>query len=553
MTKATPDIEGSMNIFSLFSIRKRLLFFTAFVSIITILISYLTISDVIRMSSFTEKLYKHPFAVSTSTLKVQSEIVSMHRSMKDVALARTPGEMNKAINLVDQHERRVFKEFELIEERFLGDKSRVMVAKQLFTDWKRIRDEVIQKMRTGDKAGAAAITKNKGADHVNKMTASIDYLINFAFNKADSFINNAQTQKEQTIQAAIIICAVAILAALVIAYGIMHSITARLDQTNKLLKNISEGDGDLSKRLPEVGHDELTTLSCNFNAFVSRIQDMIRQISTETQSVNESTTRVVSVMEELNDNVQKQHHEVNAAVSAITQVNSSATEVADSASQTAQFAITSNQETQSGRETVDQAIGVVNNLAGNVSDSFHVMENLNEQVNSIVGVLDVIRGIAEQTNLLALNAAIEAARAGEMGRGFAVVADEVRSLAGRTQDSTNEIQEMIENLQSGAKKAMQAMDSSRILGNDAVTYSKKAGESLDSISQSIFRIEEMNIQIASAIEQINQVTEDVTQKSLHVSEISSRTLTKTQSVESETYRLGESTKKLHHLVSQFRI
>jgi len=542
-----------MNIFSQFSIRARLLFFTAVVSLITVFLSYIAIYDVNKMSSFTEKLYKHPFAVSTSTLKVQSSIVSMHRSMKDVALARTPEEMNKAISLVNEYERNVFKEFAMIEERFLGDKSRVLTAKQLFTDWKQIRDEVILKMKAGDRAGAAAITKQKGADHVRKMTASIDYLIDFAFNKASSFIKNAEQQKKSTIQTAIIICVIAIIIALVIAYGIIHSITVRLKQTNSLLKNISEGDGDLSQRLPENGKDELTTLSCNFNAFVSRIQEMVRQISVETRSVNESTTRMVSVMQELNSNMQKQHTEVDAVVTAITQVNSSASEVATSASNTAQSAITSNKETQSGRETVDQSISVVNDLAGNISDSFHVMENLNEQVNSIASVLDVIRGIAEQTNLLALNAAIEAARAGEMGRGFAVVADEVRSLAGRTQESTNEIQGMIESLQSGARQAMQAMDSSRTFSTDAVSYSQKAGDSLDNIADSIYQIEEMNIQIASAIDQITHVTEDITQNAIHVSDISSHTLTKTQSVEAEIHRLGESTNNLHQLVSQFRI
>lgn len=542
-----------MNFFSQFSIRTRLLFFGVCLSLTTVAISIKGIYDVQRMSSITEKLYKHPFAVSTSTLKVQSEIVSMHRSMKDVALAKNTQEMARAIALVDTHEQKVFKEFALIEERFLGDQSRVKAAKQLFTDWKVIRDEVIQKMKAGDRAGAAWITKNKGADHVKKMTASIDFLINFAFNKASVFIKNAEAQKDKTIHWAIAVSIGALILAMLTAYGIIHSITARLSQTNNLLKDISEGDGDLSKRLPETGQDELTTLSCNFNAFVSRIQDMVKQISSETQSVNDSATRMVSVIQELNHNMEQQHTEVDTVVTAITQVNRSASEVASNASNTAQSAISSNKETQSGRETVDHSIRVVNDLAGNISNSVQVMTNLNEQVNSIVSVLDVIRGIAEQTNLLALNAAIEAARAGEMGRGFAVVADEVRSLAGRTQESTNEIQGMIENLQNGAKQAMQAMDTSRSFSEDAVAYSEKAGDSLDNIAGSIYQIEEMNIQIASAIDQITHVTEEITRNAVQVSDISSQTLTQTQSVEAEISHLGESTSRLHSLVAQFRV
>lgn len=527
--------------------------FFALLSLITVFVGVKGITDVISMSAITDKLYKHPFAVSTSTLKIRAEIVSMHRSMKDVALAKNDFEMNKAIALVDEHERNVFREFELIHERFLGDLSRVREAERLFTDWKSIRDEVIAKMQSGDRSGAAYITKNKGADHVKKMSASIDYLINFAFNKAAAFIANATDKKEQTIQWAIISCSIAVLLSLLTAFAIIKSITARLQQTNALLADISDGDGDLAQRLPETGSDELTALSVTFNRFISKIQVIIREVTVETEAVKGATSAMVDVVQELNANMVRQNAEVDSVVTAITEVNSSATEVATSASQTAEAAIASNQNTQTGRETVDQSIRVVNDLASNITDSHSEMENLNQQVNNIVSVLDVIRDIAEQTNLLALNAAIEAARAGEMGRGFAVVADEVRSLAGRTQDSTNEIHGMIENLQNGAQQAMQAMSVSRNHSEDAVRFSRQSGASLDSIAASIGQIESMNIQIASAIEQITKVTEDITENAVSVADLSSQTLDKTRTAENEISWLDTSTQNLHRLVAQFKV
>lgn len=184
-------------------------------------------------------------------------------------------------------------------------------------------------------------------------------------------------------------------------------------------------------------------------------------------------------------------------------------EVARNAADASDAAHAADSEAVNGNLIVDNVTSAINDLALEVQESAGTIATLEENAEQIGTVLDVIRGIAEQTNLLALNAAIEAARAGEQGRGFAVVADEVRTLASRTQDSTREIQSMIERLQEGSKSAVLAMDQSQKKTERVVEQAHKAGEALTSITMAVSRIADMNTQIATAAEQQSAVSEDI--------------------------------------------
>jgi methyl-accepting chemotaxis protein len=176
-------------------------------------------------------------------------------------------------------------------------------------------------------------------------------------------------------------------------------------------------------------------------------------------------------------------------------------EVARNATEAAKAASHSDEEAQNGQAVVDRTINAIDALASEVDRAANVIHRLEQDSDKIGTVLDVIKGIAEQTNLLALNAAIEAARAGEQGRGFAVVADEVRTLASRTQQSTAEIQQMIERLQAGAQEAVSVMEDSRSRASDSVSSAQSAGQSLESITRSVASITDMNTQIASAADE----------------------------------------------------
>jgi methyl-accepting chemotaxis protein len=202
---------------------------------------------------------------------------------------------------------------------------------------------------------------------------------------------------------------------------------------------------------------------------------------------------------------------------------------------------------------VTASIHSIEELAKEIGNASNVITNLEQDSENIGSVLDVIRGIAEQTNLLALNAAIEAARAGEQGRGFAVVADEVRTLASRTQQSTQEIQTMIERLQQGAHNAVDVMKASQSRTTDTVGHANKAGEALNSISNYVGDINDMNLQIASAAEQQSAVAEEINQNVVRITDIAQHTSDSMQEIASSSNDLAQLSSNLDTLVSNFKV
>ncbi|WP_429547895.1 methyl-accepting chemotaxis protein [Pseudomonas frederiksbergensis] len=248
-----------------------------------------------------------------------------------------------------------------------------------------------------------------------------------------------------------------------------------------------------------------------------------------------------------------QRHETEQAATAINEMSAAAHEVAMSAQRAAEAASETNRQGNDAKRVVEQSIGQIRELVGGLGSTSHSLEGLRQDVQGIVGVLEVIRSIADQTNLLALNAAIEAARAGEAGRGFAVVADEVRALASRTQQSTGEIQGMIERLQHATLQAVNAMRRASDMGEQTSQQANQAGESLDTIAILIGTINSMSAQIASAAEEQTAVAEEVN-RSVHQIAVAADGVADDASQGAQTAQelkaLGE---QLQRLVEQFRI
>jgi methyl-accepting chemotaxis protein len=227
-------------------------------------------------------------------------------------------------------------------------------------------------------------------------------------------------------------------------------------------------------------------------------------------------------------------------------------EVARNTAAAANAARQADSETQAGREVVNQAIDAIDHLAQEVVSAADVIHRLEAESGKIGTVLDVIRGIAEQTNLLALNAAIEAARAGEQGRGFAVVADEVRTLATRTQESTQEIQKMIERLQTGAKSAVQVMEQGRSKAQVSVQQAARAGTSLDTIATAVSAISDMNAQIASAAEEQGAVAEEINRNITNISQIANQTASGAEQTATASAELAKLAARLQTHVGRFK-
>ena len=260
----------------------------------------------------------------------------------------------------------------------------------------------------------------------------------------------------------------------------------------RAMQDIADGEGDLTRRLNIHNQDEFGILGTAFNRFVERIHGSIREVSSATEHVNEVALRVVSASNSSMLNSDEQASRTNSVAAAINQLGAAAQEIARNAAQASQQASDARNLAEDGQQVVDRSIQAMNQLSDMISASSSNIETLNSKTVNIGQILEVITSISQQTNLLALNAAIEAARAGEAGRGFAVVADEVRNLAHRTQESAQQVQGMIEELQVGARESVSTMSNSQRHSQDSVEIANQAGERLNSVTQRIGEIDGMN-------------------------------------------------------------
>lgn len=338
-----------------------------------------------------------------------------------------------------------------------------------------------------------------------------------------------------------------------VAWIISRLVSAPLKKAAATMTDIAEGEGDLTQRLDVSGEDEIAEFSSEFNKFAGKTQSVIGQIIGFTSQLAAATNQMTSIIDQTNNGTKRQREETDLAVSAIDEMAVSVREVSRSAHEAASAAQHADSETSSGQQVVSGTISSISNLADEVERVSGVINKVGKHSENIGTVLDVIRGIAEQTNLLALNAAIEAARAGEQGRGFAVVADEVRNLASRTQQSTEEIQAMIESLQLDSREAVTAMEQGLVMARDSVEQAGKAGNSLEVIAGAVSTINSMNTQIAAAAEEQSTVAEAINRSVHSISDVTDQTVEGAQQTARASESLSSMAVELQQLLSQFKV
>ncbi len=334
---------------------------------------------------------------------------------------------------------------------------------------------------------------------------------------------------------------------------LLSQLTKPLHTLLTAMRDIAQGHGDLTKRLTITSSDEIGKLAEYFNTFVANIHHVMKDFKNHSQEMLSISAQMHSISTQSHNELEKQRYETEQVSCAVAEMSVATGEIAINAQGAAEAAQNADTEGQIVKDVVNEAISSIQGLADNLETAEQVINELEIEVESISTVLEVIKGIADQTNLLALNAAIEAARAGEQGRGFAVVADEVRNLAGKTQESTKEINAKIESLQSGARRAVESIKQSRGTSEISVQKAGDAGESLLRISASVSLISDMNIQIATASEEQRHVTEEIARNIVNISDATEVTSNATEESVQTSEKLSDIGKVIDDEVNQFII
>lgn len=330
-------------------------------------------------------------------------------------------------------------------------------------------------------------------------------------------------------------------------------VLSRLQMTVDSMKEIARGDGDLSRRLDDSIPDELGQFANAFNTFTEKIQTLVMRAQDSGGRLNEASSKLESFANQTNQGIVQQQEEIVRIATAMNQMAASVQEVSRSSTSAHENADSAELQARNGQDLMSNTMRSINELSSGMEKISEVINHLDQEGERIGTVLDVIRGVAEQTNLLALNAAIEAARAGEQGRGFAVVADEVRTLASRTQSSTRDIQEMIENLQQRTSQAVAVMQENQIKASQTLANATHANDSLDNINLTMSGIKEMGAQIASATEEQSMVAEEINRNIHSINQLAGKTAETTGQLSGNAAELSFLAKQLDQQVSQFKI
>lgn len=347
------------------------------------------------------------------------------------------------------------------------------------------------------------------------------------------------------------VAALALLLGLSAAWIITRQIIVPLQQTLIAAGRIAQGD--LSKDLMVERRDEMGQLQTSMQQMTLSLRELISGIGDGVTQIASAAEQLSAVTEQTSVGVNSQRQETDQVATAMNQMTATVMEVARNAEEASNAAVQADQQAREGDRVVAEAIAQIERLAVEVGNSTQAMNQLKLESDKIGSVLDVIKSVSQQTNLLALNAAIEAARAGEAGRGFAVVADEVRSLAQRTQQSTEEIEELIAALQSGTQQVVTTLDNSRTLSDNSVELSRRAGSALEHITRTVSTIQSMNQQIATAGEEQSAVAEEITRSVLNVRDIAEQTAAASEETAASSIELARLGSHLQGLVGRFQV
>ena len=438
----------------------------------------------------------------------------------------------------------------LFNEQLQGELS------QMRTDFADVRSKMLSAIdkyhRSGSESGLMRVSESLALTS-DSLLEFLEEMEELGDSKVENYASELETVKSVSSGFLVGTVVVGVVLALLAFLMVVSSVIKPIKQIAARFTEIAEGEGDLTVSLPENGNDEITAVSHGFNMFVSKTRRTIQQVIEASSQISDSVSELNNINVRSSEVIDRQQKETDQVATAINEMVVTVQEVARNVTDAANAAKQANDESLSGQDIVATAIKKIDRLANEVQQAAQVLHRVEEDSQKVGTVLDVIKDIAEQTNLLALNAAIEAARAGEQGRGFAVVADEVRTLAGRTQQSTEEIQKMIESLQSGTREAVDVMERGQDMTGETVEQANKAGEALQTIADAVATITNMTAQVASAAEEQNSVADEINSSIVNISNHARETGEAAQQSDSAANQLSDLSTKLHSAVSQFKV
>ncbi|WP_439800530.1 methyl-accepting chemotaxis protein [Pseudomonas simiae] len=413
------------------------------------------------------------------------------------------------------------------------------------------QEQVVTLSKANQLEDAIRVVNGEMNQLADEMAATLRELVTLNKTSANQAASLAQSVFSQS---RIWVIGMIVLTALVtigLAVLLTRSIVLPLAQSLKVAQGVASGD--LTGEISVCGRDEPARLQQALKSMQENLRDTIRRISESSNQLASASEELSCVTEDATRGLHQQSQEIEQAATAVNQMTAAVEEVASNAVATSQASRESDRIAQRGREQVQQTVVSIEALATDVTDNVTQVEDLAQKVYGISKVLDVIRSIAEQTNLLALNAAIEAARAGDAGRGFAVVADEVRALAHRTQQSTQEIEQMISGIQQGTDQAVSSMQQSNTRARSTLDIAKSAGTALEEIASAFTLINERNLVIASASEQQAAVAREVDRNLMNIRDLAHQTSTGANQTSAASHDLSRLAVDLNTLVARFSV